>query len=111
MIGLFSPLILSDTCYFDGSGAVNCASEQYISAFGGGELLAVVMAGVIFGVFYIAGDGDMATPTVALILSGTALVGMLPESYTQIAGYLVVIGLAAAAFQVLQKYVLSPSTQ
>jgi hypothetical protein len=102
---------LSESCYFDGSGALDCGAEQLFGAFGGGGLLAVVMAAMIFGVFYLAGDGDTATPTVALILSGAALVQMLPDNYAQFAGYLVVIGLAAAMFQVLQKYVLSPSTQ
>lgn len=106
-----TPLILSDSCYFDGSGAVDCGAEQLIGAFGGASLLAVVMAAVIFGVFYLAGDGDMATPTVALILSGTALVQMLPAAYQQLAIYLVVIGVAAGVWQVLQKYVLSPATQ
>jgi len=104
-------LMLSDSCYFDGSGALDCGAEQFIGAFGGAGLLAVVMAGVIFGIFYLATGGDMATPTVALILCGVVLVPMLPESYSQMAGYLVLFGLAAAMFQVLQKYVLSPSTQ
>jgi len=101
---------IGDSCYFGGS-ALNCLSEQYISAFGGGGLLAVIMSSVIFITFHIASDGDTATPTVALILSGTALVGMLPAQYQQIAGYMVVIGLAAAMWQVLQAYVLSPATQ
>lgn len=101
---------IADSCYF-GDSALNCLSEQYIGAFGGGGLFALVLSGVIFMTFYIASDGSTATPTVALILAGTALVGMLPGQYQQVAIYVVVIGAAAALFQVVQKYFLSPATQ
>lgn len=110
MMGTVLLQSIVDSCYF-GDSAVNCASEQFISAFGGGGLFAVVLAGTIFGVFYIAGEGDTATPTVALILSGGGLMAMLPANYQQTAAYIVVIGLAAAMWQVIQAYVLSPATQ
>jgi len=112
MIQSTTPLFLADYCLFDGStGAVDCGAQQFVGAFGTPGLFAVVLAVLIFGVFYLLSGGNLAVPTVALILSGVALVEMLPSNYAQVAGYLVIIGLAAAMFQVVQKYVLSPATQ
>jgi hypothetical protein len=62
-------------------------------------------------VFYVAAEGDIATPTVALILTGTVVVSMVPGSYGTIGAGVVAIGLSAALWQVVQKYVLSPATQ
>lgn len=97
---------INDSCYFGGD-ALNCLLEQLVSAFGGEALFGVLAAAVIFTVFYIASEGDLATPTVALILTGTVFVGMLPGRYNTIAYSVVVIGLAAAVWQVAKQYVLS----
>jgi len=101
---------VGDSCYF-GDSAITCMTDQYVGAFGGEAMLGVLLGVTIFGTLYIASDGSMATPTVALILIGGGLVGMLPSNYSQIAMYVIYIGLAAALWQVLQKYVLSPATQ
>lgn len=101
---------VSDWCYFN-NGPMGCLVSQYAGAFGGEALFGVLMGSVIFTAFYVASDGDMATPTVAVILCGTALIPMVPPRYGQIGMYVVTIGLAAAVWQVLQKYVLSPATQ
>lgn len=99
---------LGDSCYFGGD-ALQCAIDQNVSAFGGPGLLGVLVGAVIFAVFYIASDGEMATPTVALVLTGTVIVGMMPASYQSMAYGVVVIGLAAAVWQVFKQYVLSGS--
>jgi hypothetical protein len=101
---------IGDSCYFGGD-ALSCLLDQLVAAFGGEALLGVLMGGVIFAVFWIASEGDLATPTVALILSGTVTIAMVPANYQRIAGGVVLIGIAAALFQAMQKYVLSGTTQ
>lgn len=97
---------IGDSCYFSGNG-LTCLLDQITSAFGGPELFGLVAGALIFVVFYVASEGDLATPTVALILSGTVFIPMLPGSYSQIAYGVVAIGLAAGVWQVLKQYVLS----
>jgi hypothetical protein len=101
---------IGSSCYFGGD-ALQCLLDQLTGALGGPSLFGFILGVVIFGVFYIASEGDIATPTVALVLSGTVLVGMVPAQYQQIAYGVVLIGLGVAVWQVLQKYVLSGVTQ
>ncbi len=96
---------LADSCYFGGS-AVSCLLDQLVAATGGGGLFGALAGGVLFIVFYVAGDGGMATPTVAVILTGSVFVSMVPAGYQSLAMGVVVIGLSAAIWQVVQKYVL-----
>jgi len=97
---------IADSCYFNGNAFV-CLLDQLTAAVGGPGFLGVIIGGVIFTALYIAGNGSMATPTVAVILVGTALVPMVPGQYQQIAMAVVTIGVAAAVWQILQQYVLS----
>lgn len=101
---------ISNSCYFGGDG-LTCLLDQYVSALGGEALFGVIMGAVIFVAFYVASEGDMATPTVALVLTGTVIVPMVPGNYGDIGMGVVVIGLTAALWQAVQKYVLSPATQ
>lgn len=101
---------IGNSCYFGGD-ALSCLLDQLVAAFGGEALFGILLGGVIFAVFWVAAEGDLATPTVALILSGTVIIAMVPANYQAIAGGVVLIGLAAALFQGLQKYVLSGTTQ
>lgn len=102
-------LQISNSCYLGGA-ALDCLLSQLVSAFGGAALFGLLLGAVIFTTFYIASGGDLATPTVALILTGTVVIAMLPGAYERIATGVVVIGLAAAIWQVLQQYVLSGVT-
>lgn len=97
---------ISNSCYFGGD-ALSCVLSQLTSAFGGPGLFGLLLSGIIYAAFWIAAEGDLATPTVALILVGTVTVPMLPPSYAELGYAMVVIGLAAALWQVLQNYVLS----
>lgn len=90
---------------FDGDG-VQWTLDLLVSAFGGQAMLGLFMGALIFLTFYVASDGDLATPTVALILTGTVTVSMVPGQYQQIAVGVVVIGVAAALWQAAQAYVL-----
>ena len=97
---------ITDSCYFGGD-ALACLLGQQVSAFGGEALYGLLLGSVLFVVFYIASEGSLATPTVVLILTGTVIVGMLPANYQSIAFGVVVIGLAAAIWQVIKTYILS----
>lgn len=90
---------------FDGN-ALGWVLETLVGAFGGPGLLGLFLGAIIFVGFYIAADGDLATPTVALILTGTVTVSMVPQQYQQLAIGVVVIGIAAALWQAAQRYVL-----
>ncbi len=50
-------------------------------------------------------SGDMALPTVVLILLSSVLFGMLPGDYQQTAMGIMVIGIAAAIFEAFRRYV------
>jgi len=97
---------ISNSCYFGGD-ALDCLLSQLTAAFGGPALFGLLLGGVIFVTFYIASDGDLATPTVALVLIGTVIIPMVPEQFQQIAYGVVVLGLAGAIWGVLQQYVFS----
>jgi hypothetical protein len=101
---------IGSSCYFGGS-ALTCLLDQLTSATGGNALFGLLAGSVIFVAFYIASDGDITTPAVALILTGTVFVPMVPGNYGKIGAAVALIGLAAAVWQVFQKYVLAPSTQ
>lgn len=101
---------LTGSCYF-GSDPMQCVIDQLTAATGGEAMFGLITGSVLFLGFYVAADGEMAPPTVALILSGSVLVPMVPANYGRIAMGVVIIGLAGAVLQVLQKYVLSPTTQ
>lgn len=101
---------ISGSCYFGGS-ALTCLLDQLVGSLGGTSLFGFLLGAFIFGAFYLASDGDLATPTVALVLSGTVIVGMLPRQFQEIAYGVVLIGLGVAVWQVLQRYVLSGATQ
>jgi hypothetical protein len=76
-----------------------------------GEPTFGVLIGVgIYGSMYVAGGGDMTTPTVVTILLATLMFPLLPGGFSGIAWAVLLVGAAAAILQVMQKYVLSPAT-
>jgi hypothetical protein len=101
---------IGSSCYFGGD-ALTCVLDQLVGSLGGTSLFGFLLGAFIFGVFYIASEGDLPTSTVALVLSGTVIVGMLPRQYQEIAYGVVLIGLGVAVWQVLQRYVLAGATQ
>jgi hypothetical protein len=101
---------VGDACYF-GDEPLTCIIDQYTVAFGSDALFGLLIGVVLFMSLYFAGDGDMATPTVALILLGGVLIPTLPGSYAQIGMSIVTIGLAVALWQVIKRYVLSAGAQ
>ena len=99
-------LSIADSCYFSGD-ATTCLLDQLTASAGGPALFGLVLGAVLFGVFYVASEGSLAVPTVVLVLAGGVIAPMLPDHYGQIAEGVVVMGLAAALWQVIKKYVLS----
>jgi hypothetical protein len=76
----------------------------------GEPLFALLVGSAMWTSLYFAGSGGMATPTAVTILVGAILFPILPGGMVGVAYGAVTIGVAAAFFQVLQKYVLNPST-
>jgi len=97
---------LSDSGPFSGN-ALTWLLDTLVSAFGGPAMFGLLLSAVIFVAFYWASDGDLATPTVALVLIGTVTVSMVPENYSRLAYGIVIMGLGAAMWQVVKRYVLS----
>jgi hypothetical protein len=76
-----------------------------------GEPTFGVLIGIgIYGSMYVAGGGDMTTPTTVTILLATLMFPLLPGGFNGIAWAVLLVGAAAAILQVMQKYVLSPAT-
>lgn len=97
---------ISGSCWFSGD-ALSCLLATLVSGFGGPNLFGLLMGATLFVAFYVASDGSIAVPTVALILSGTVILPLVPGNYQSIAGGVVLIGLAAALWGVIKQYVLS----
>ncbi len=97
---------IADSGPFDGN-ALQWLLDTLVSAFGGPALFGLLLSAVIFVAFYVATNGDITTPTVALVLVGTVTVSMVPGNYSRIAYGIVVIGLGAAVWQVIKTYVIS----
>jgi hypothetical protein len=70
----------------------------------------IVGAG-LWAALYLASGGESSTPTVVVMLLGTIMFPALPAQFTGVAWSILVLGAAAALLQVLQRYLLDPSTQ
>jgi len=98
-------------CYTGGGNALHCVFGQFATATGGSALFGLLIGGTVLTGFWIAGDGDLAVPTVFLILFGALLSSSLPAQYRSMALGLVVVGVMAALYAVLKRYVLSWASQ
>ena len=84
----------------------DCIMADMTGAVGGEAMFGLLAGGLIMLVLYLAGDGDMAVPTVTTILLGSVMVPALPPQYTQMAYAIVVVGIAAAIIGLAGRYVL-----
>lgn len=104
--------ILLQTCgatdYIQGDWH-RCTFEPVVSIIGE-PLFGLLLGGVVYLSFYLAGGGRTAAPTVVTILLAALLFPILPGQYVGIGWATLFVGAAAAIFQTLQKYVLSPAT-
>jgi hypothetical protein len=101
-------------CYTGGEGSgdlISCMFSDLGAAYGGEAVFGVVISSFIVLSFYVAGDGDLATPTVVLILLGGIAAPMLPAQYVTAAQTIVVVGVAVGIISLGRRYVLSGATQ
>jgi len=101
---------LADSGLFSGD-ALDWLLGLLVSATGGEAIFGVFAGGVLYLVFYIAAEGDIAVPTTVLILTSTVFVAMVPEQYGSLSAGVAIIGVAAVTFGAIQRYVLSGAAQ
>jgi hypothetical protein len=77
----------------------------------GEPMFGLLIGAAVWTSFYLAGGGSSAAPTVVCILLASIMFPTLPSAYVGIAWSVLLVGAAAAVFQSMQKYVLSPATQ
>jgi hypothetical protein len=87
----------------------NCVFEP-VPDLVGVPVFGLIVASMLYMTLYVAGSGNLTTPTVVSILLATALFPVIPDQFSGIAWSILLIGGAGASFQILQKYVLDPST-
>jgi len=98
-------------CYTGGGNGLHCMFNQLSAATSGSTLFGILVGGAVLVAYWIAGDGDITVPTVFLIIFGALLAGSLPAQYRSMALALVVVGVMAALYAILKRYVLSWASQ
>jgi len=81
-----------------------CVLDGLFAAGPSPSLIGLLMAGMLVGSLYIAGDGTVAVPAVVTILLGSIMVPLLPPQYVSLAYTVVVIGITAAAFAAYSRF-------
>jgi hypothetical protein len=81
------------------------------SSFGGEGMFGVLVGGATLFAFYLAGEGDLAAPTVLLVLAGAFLWPVLPGAYAGFARSLLILGLASGFIAIGRRYVLDPGAR
>jgi len=81
------------------------------SSFGGEGMFGVIIGGSTIFAFYLAGEGDLAAPTVLLVLAGGFLWPVLPGAYAGFGRSLLILGLASGFIAVARRYVLNPGAR
>lgn len=84
----------------------DCLVAEMTASVGGEAVFGLIGASVLLLGLYIAGSGDMAVPTVTVILLGGFLIPSLPAQYTSMAYAVAVVGVAAAVFTVASRWVI-----
>lgn len=94
-------------CYVNSpTGWDSCIFDGLASAFGGPAVFGLIVAGAVILIMYRA-SGEMALPTVTLILLGGFAVPLLPGQYQTMALSITIIGLVAGLWMIVERYVLS----
>jgi hypothetical protein len=71
----------------------------------GEPIFGLLIGGSVLLGFYVAGDGDLATPTVVLMLLASVMVPVLPGSAQSIAWAIAVVGSVAMMLAVARAYI------
>lgn len=96
----------SVSCFAQGTEGdlTACVLDGLFAAGPSPSLIGLLMAGMLVGSLYIAGDGTVAVPAVVTILLGSILVPLLPPQYVSLAYTVVVIGITVAAFSAYSRF-------
>jgi len=87
----------------------NCVFDP-VPALIGEPLFGLLVGSGLWLSMYFAAGGKTSTPTAVILLVSTLVFPILPGGMVGIAKGILIIGVAAAIMQVLQKYVLNPAT-
>jgi len=90
--------------YIDG-GLLDAALGDLAAAVGGDGVFGLLVGGGVLFSFYLASDGGLATPSVMTALFGGVLFGTLPAGFARIGQVVIFVGLVAAIFGLLDKFV------
>ncbi|RLM53195.1 hypothetical protein DVK02_15000 [Halobellus sp. Atlit-31R] len=94
-------------CLVGSDDLFGCALDTIINAgFGGPAMFALLVTGVVVFMLFLAGDGDVTTPAVVLILIGGLTFPLLSGGYTGLARQFTFLALVVAVFSVIRRYVL-----
>lgn len=106
-----TPTVDNPISEFNDGGLMADVLGFLTTAFGGESMFGLLVGGCTLFVFWIAGKGDLATPTVLLILFGGVLWPILPGAYVGFARSLLIIGIAAAFLAIARRYVMNPGVR
>jgi hypothetical protein len=101
---LQSEIALGD--YLGGNDMLQAALDDLVFAAGGEAIFGLLVGGVLILALWIAGDGDLATPSVTTVLVGALMFPLLPGTYLTIARVITFLGLTAAILAAVEKYYL-----
>ena len=98
-------------CFAEGKSGdlTGCVLEGVFSAGPSPEIMAFVLGCMLLTSLYLAGDGSVVVPAVALIIFGSILVPLLPGQYRSLAYTVVVIGITVASFYAYQRFAVRRS--
>lgn len=96
-------------CLLEGgaTSGLDCALSDLFAALGGQGLAGLIIAGFVVTPFYFAGEGDIGTPAVILMLLGGIIFSAVPPQYQTVALTIVVFGVIVGFLRVLEAYVIN----
>jgi len=98
-------------CFAEGSSGdlTGCVLEGVFNAGPSPEIMGFLLGSMLLTSLYLAGDGTVVVPAVAMILFGSILVPLLPGQFRGLAYMVVVIGITVAAFYGYQRFAMRRS--
>ena len=96
-------------CYETGS-MYACMIGDIAAAAGGAVNLGLLVGGVLMVAFYIAGDGELATPAILTVLLSGIMLPALPGTYRTIAYSMMFLAVFIGGFGVARRYILQVGT-
>jgi hypothetical protein len=109
-----TPAVSNPLQGFQDSGGTNLLTlllSTLVGAMGGDQTFGLLFGGTTLLAFWLAGNGDLAVPTILLVLAGPLLWSLLPGQFVGFARGLLVIGIAAGFLEIGRRYVLNPGAQ